>query len=52
MSRTLLLRCKCQNDFQDKKYGKGIRVHNECGGSKKSRPDWRCTVCSDKKTKE
>lgn len=45
---TDVFRCKCQWDkeknpqgaeYQDKAYGKGIRVHNKCDKG------WRCTVC-------
>jgi hypothetical protein len=32
-------------EYQDKKYGKGIRVHNPCGG--KNRDKVRCTVCGE-----
>ena len=32
----------CKSEYQDEKYGKGKRVHNERGDKKKSP---RCTVC-------
>jgi len=39
-------KCNCESAFQDKKYGKGMRVHNkyikEGGG-------YRCTVCGSQK---
>ena len=37
--------CNCLSTFQDKKYGKGRRVHNFAAGMKKS----RCTVCGKEK---
>lgn len=39
--------CTCKHPFQDKRYGKGKRVHND-GGNK---GDARCTVCGDTKRK-
>ncbi len=44
--------CSCKHEYQDKTYGKGIRIHNAMirGGSIIG---WRCTVCgSEKKIKE
>lgn len=31
--------CSCTHAFQNKTYGKGIRVHN------KTKDGWRCTAC-------
>lgn len=45
MSKTAILPCKCKHDFQDKQYGKGMRVHNFTEKSEK----WRCTVCKSEK---
>lgn len=45
MNGTVILRCTCQHDFQDKTYGKGMRVHNVTPKSKAN-----CTVCSNAKT--
>ena len=42
---TQLLRCDCQHEYQDKKYGKGIRVHNTDKSNKKN----VCTVCGKAK---
>ena len=36
--------CTCQHEFQDEKYGKGMRVMNECGDGKKV-TGYRCTIC-------
>jgi len=39
--------CKCKHEFQDKRYGKQMRVHNKA--RKQREEGWRCTVCGDKK---
>ena len=39
-----VLKCKCKHEYQDKKYGKGKRVHNL---DSKDVP--HCTVCGNKK---
>lgn len=31
--------CSCEHAWQDKQYGKGLRVKNQCLAG------WRCTVC-------
>lgn len=36
---TAILTCTCKSDFQDKTYGEGKRVGNECNKG------LRCTVC-------
>lgn len=38
-----ILHCHCSYPFQDKRYGRGRRVHNGCAKG------WRCTVCKDEK---
>jgi len=43
--RTEVLTCTCQHEYQDKKYGKGMRVHNKAAGNKGTEKKWRCTVC-------
>lgn len=42
----MIRKCDCKNEFQDKRYGQGMRVMNECGseGSKTGKKV-RCTVC-------
>ena len=43
----MIKKCTCKNEYQDKKYGKGKRVHNKF---EKDGGGWRCTVCGrDKK---
>ncbi len=47
MKQTLLGKCSCQNEFQDSKYGKQIRVMNLT--KKRFTQDkgyYRCTVCT------
>lgn len=38
--------CSCSHEFQDKKYGRGQRLHNEAGKDSKL----RCTVCGNEKS--
>jgi len=38
--------CDCVNEFQDKQYGKGIRIHNLCKGGEQA----RCTGCAKTKS--
>jgi len=46
---TKIVKCSCEHEFQDKKYGKGMRVFNETA---KTNPTvWRCTVCGKEKTR-
>ena len=35
--------CTCKNDYQDERYGKGMRVHTVRPPDKA--PRYRCTVC-------
>jgi len=35
--------CSCDNDFQDERYGKGMRVMNLMQGKKDDKV--RCTIC-------
>ncbi|MFA5379637.1 MAG: hypothetical protein WC455_28020 [Dehalococcoidia bacterium] len=42
----MLAKCDCKNEFQDARYGKGIRVHNSMAESKETSKMGRCTVCS------
>lgn len=38
---TVTKACKCTHEFQDKEYGKGMRLHNLSDDKKKA----YCTVC-------
>jgi hypothetical protein len=48
---TAVKRCTCKHEYQDKRYGKGMRLHNECQGGSRNTPGWRCTVCETHKPK-
>lgn len=40
--------CTCEHEYQDSKHGKGMRVHNVTGQSKKvADQGTRCTVCGN-----
>lgn len=41
---TFIKECTCKSEFQDQRYGKGMRVHNEGKGGV-GFDDFRCTVC-------
>ena len=41
-----LLECKCEHEYQTKKYG-GRRLHNQSG---KDITKYKCTVCGNVKT--
>ena len=43
-----VLKCKCTHEFQDKQYGKNMRVFNPTGKDGKS--GYRCSVCGAKIT--
>jgi hypothetical protein len=43
---TTKVKCNCANQYQDKKYGQGIRVANLTQKVVASKPVYRCTVCS------
>lgn len=40
----MILKCTCEHKYQDKKYGRLMRVHNPVKG-RGDIPDWRCSVC-------
>lgn len=37
--------CTCNHAYQDRRYGKGRRVHNEMRTQKDKSKEYRCTVC-------
>jgi len=47
---TSIKKCRCANAYQDKKYGKWLRVHNRTQQNEKLNQGWRCTVCKDVKS--
>lgn len=40
-ANTKILQCKCEHPWQNKRYGKGMRVMNRMAADK----GYRCTVC-------
>jgi hypothetical protein len=48
LGKATVTACTCVHAFQDRKHGKGMRVHNICivAGGNLGR---RCTVCSNEK---
>lgn len=40
---TKVMQCSCVSEFQDKEYGKNMRLFNAIG--KDQNDGWRCTVC-------
>lgn len=43
---TAKVNCKCVNEYQDKKYGKGVRIANSTAKQDNTTGVVRCTVCS------
>jgi hypothetical protein len=41
----MIKKCTCKHEYQDKKYGKGMRVANALQTSKQGAKKYRCTVC-------
>ena len=39
---TVIKACTCNSEYQDKRYGAGLRVYNLCKKGEKA----RCTICS------
>lgn len=49
---TAKLKCNCDHSYQDRKYGKGVRLHNaktEVVNGNVRKSGYRCTVCGDEK---
>jgi len=42
----IIQKCSCEHEYQDKKYGKGRRVHNPTNKKQGEISVVRCTVCS------
>ena len=42
---TEIRKCTCKHEYQDERYGKGMRLYNKIGKDK----GWRCTVCGNVK---
>jgi len=45
----MIAKCNCKHDWQDRKYGKGKRVHTEASGKKSGTKKISCTVCGSQK---
>lgn len=45
-SSKMVMKCTCKHEYQDKKYGKGNRVHNNVN---KGKAGAKCTVCGSEK---
>ena len=43
-----VMNCSCQHESQDKLYGRGMRLFNEC--TVNGREGYRCTVCGKEVT--
>jgi len=41
----MIKKCDCKSKYQDKRYGKGNRVHNELSRKQSASIEYRCTVC-------
>jgi hypothetical protein len=41
-----VLRCTCNNEYQDKKYGNKMRVHNPFKAKSGQSIMYRCTICN------
>jgi hypothetical protein len=46
-----IIPCTCTHQFQDERYGKGMRLHNETMKGEKENRQYRCTVCRTLHTK-
>lgn len=46
----IIMPCTCQDEFQDKLYGKGMRVHNVSQVKGKLGDKAYCTVCSPRRS--
>ncbi len=42
---TIVQSCTCKHEFQDQKYGKGMRVMNHAPAKNVQPSRYRCTVC-------
>lgn len=46
-----LIPCDCKSEYQDKEYGKQLRLHNQALKKPSSEGGWVCTVCGKAKPK-
>jgi ribosomal protein S17 len=40
-----LVKCECKHEYQDKKYGRKMRLCNKLQGKNSENNKYRCTVC-------
>ncbi len=40
----------CEHEYQDQRYGRGMRVHESCGEEGQNRGSATCTVCGRVRT--
>ncbi len=45
MATTYKMQCTCKHAFQDKTYGKQVRLATPCKGAPQGQQNIRCTVC-------
>lgn len=45
----MILKCNCNHEYQDEKYGKKNRVHNKLSESRSDNMKYKCTVCGKSK---
>lgn len=48
---TNILPCSCKSEYQDKHYGRQMRLHNEAKKKPSNSGGWTCTVCGNTKPK-
>jgi hypothetical protein len=48
---TKILPCGCESEYQDKIYGRKLRLHNETRKKPSADGGWACTVCGKIKSK-
>ena len=41
--------CSCKQEYQDSKYGRGMRVHNKSRSRVSGKDAWTCSCCGKKK---
>jgi len=46
----MLKRCTCDHKYQDKRYGRKIRVFNKTSAKQGDHYVYRCTICGNEKT--
>lgn len=47
-----IIKCTCEHEYQDKTYGKQLRVHNWAVAKNNKDGGWVCTICERVKDKK